>query len=322
MFEIVEINDKIIRKVMTSAISDYVDIIDKNNSKNHCVLIKKYAHTCAENIKNFKVYDDDIWVVTFPKSGTTWTQEMVWLINNNLDYEKALNTDLQTRFPFIELEGIIELPGFHTIKNCEKLQRPRHIKSHLPPFLLPNQLWTIKPKIIYTCRNPKDVAVSYYHHYRHLQGYTGTREDFFNAFLEDKVLHSPMNENVLEFWKLSKENKNVLFLFYEDMKRNLELEIRKVARFLRKKYNQDQIDKLFEHLSFESMKKNPMCNFEENVNFIKKIYKHVTINENFQFIREGEIGSYKKEMNEEEIRKFDEYMDYFEFKEHGFEYKS
>ena len=31
---------------------------------------------------------------------------------------------------------------------CENLQRPRHIKSHLPVFLLPNQLWTIKPKVL------------------------------------------------------------------------------------------------------------------------------------------------------------------------------
>ena len=31
----------------------------------------------------------DVWLVTPPKCGTTWTQEMVWLLANDLDYEAA-----------------------------------------------------------------------------------------------------------------------------------------------------------------------------------------------------------------------------------------
>jgi Sulfotransferase domain len=29
-----------------------------------------------------------------------------------------------------------------------QMPRPRHIKSHLPAFLLPDQLWTVKPKVV------------------------------------------------------------------------------------------------------------------------------------------------------------------------------
>lgn len=67
-----------------------------------CVVNKKYAKKYAERIKNFKVYDDDVWVVTFMKCGTTWAQEMIWMINNNLDYEMGLTKKLDKRFPFIE----------------------------------------------------------------------------------------------------------------------------------------------------------------------------------------------------------------------------
>jgi len=35
-------------------------------------------------------------------TGTTWTQEMVWLIANNLDFEKARRIPQTHRFPFLE----------------------------------------------------------------------------------------------------------------------------------------------------------------------------------------------------------------------------
>lgn len=35
-------------------------------------------------------------------AGTTWCQEMVWLINNNFDYDTAKEIPLYTRFPFLE----------------------------------------------------------------------------------------------------------------------------------------------------------------------------------------------------------------------------
>jgi len=34
--------------------------------------------------------------------GTTWTQELVWLIANNLDYEKARSIPHMHRFPLFE----------------------------------------------------------------------------------------------------------------------------------------------------------------------------------------------------------------------------
>ena len=56
----------------------------------------------AEKIKNFEVFEDDIWLVTYPKSGTTWSQEMISLLKNGLDYDTAAKTMLHERFPFLE----------------------------------------------------------------------------------------------------------------------------------------------------------------------------------------------------------------------------
>lgn len=56
----------------------------------------------ADKIYNFEARPDDVWVCTMPRSGTTWVQEMTWLICNDLDYKTALNINLKKRFPYLE----------------------------------------------------------------------------------------------------------------------------------------------------------------------------------------------------------------------------
>ncbi len=60
----------------------------------------------VDTIYNFKVRSDDVFVCTHPRSGTTWTQEIVWLICNDLDYETASAEVLNKRFPYLEYEFI------------------------------------------------------------------------------------------------------------------------------------------------------------------------------------------------------------------------
>jgi Sulfotransferase domain len=101
MFQVKQLHDKITKGIETDIVYNSVQIIDPE-SQHHCVLPQKYVYLFAEKIKKMEVYEDDIWVVTFPKTGTTWTQEMVWMLNNDLDYETALSVDHKDRFPYLE----------------------------------------------------------------------------------------------------------------------------------------------------------------------------------------------------------------------------
>ena len=53
------------------------------------------------------VRPSDAWVVTYPKSGTTWTQEMVWQAANKVDLEGG-KVDLQERFSFLEFVFVLQ----------------------------------------------------------------------------------------------------------------------------------------------------------------------------------------------------------------------
>jgi len=126
-----------------------------------------------QRIRTLPLRPDDVWVVTYPKCGTTWTQEMVWMILNDLDMVKG-QLPLAVRSPFLEFGCIFppsddEQPqvlssgvGGDPISQevdlllssfmADPIQythnltgRRRLIKTHLPlPFLPPGILTTCK----------------------------------------------------------------------------------------------------------------------------------------------------------------------------------
>lgn len=78
----------------------YHDLFKKFGNWNICFLPKHYSNH-SKYIEQFPIRNDDVWVVSFIKAGTTWTQEMAWMIGNDLDYERA-KTILPVRFPYFE----------------------------------------------------------------------------------------------------------------------------------------------------------------------------------------------------------------------------
>lgn len=65
-------------------------------------LFPNVFHKHAEQLYNFQARPDDVWISTHPRSGTTLTQEMVWLISNNFDYDRVHRERLEKRSPFFE----------------------------------------------------------------------------------------------------------------------------------------------------------------------------------------------------------------------------
>ncbi|XP_064596297.1 sulfotransferase 4A1-like [Liolophura sinensis] len=233
-----------------------------------------------EQVENFEVRKDDIFVVSFPRSGTTWTQELVYMVANDADVEKASSMNLEARFPYLEDHE-------NSPENLKTAESPRFIKSHLPYRLLPKEIETKKPKIIYVMRNPKDMVVSFYHLWLKLRArYRGQFSDFCELFLQDNLMFSPWTEHVKEFWERRDED-NILFLKYEDLHMNLSHEVERISKFLNKPLTPEQVVTIVDHCSFDSMKKN------DKVNYRWWDERGITANIGTSFIRKGRVGDWK-----------------------------
>jgi len=289
------------------------------------LLPRKYKYHAA-NLYYFESRPDDTWVVTYPRSGTTWTQELVWLIANNLDYETARRIPLMHRFPFIEFNILV-----HDEKKAELLKlnagdsekldlvqqisqpvydvlnamkSPRFIKTHLPISLLPPNLLDVGCKVVYMARNPKDVAVSYYHHNRliKLHGYVGDFPCYWDYFEKNLIPWAPYWSHVIEGWNL-RHHPNVLFLFYEEMNKNLPATIKQMAEFLeRDPLDDEQISTLTSYLHIKNFRNNAAVNYD-------KLREIGVFNDGEEaFIRKGKSESWKEEFSPELNRRADKWI--------------
>ncbi|XP_072041911.1 sulfotransferase 1C1-like [Amphiura filiformis] len=218
-----------------------------------------------EALKTWQARQDDAFVVSYPKAGTTWTQEIVSAIVNEGDLEQINKSHTAFRVPYLEATFLsstkeIHVPPTHEI--VDKMKSPRTIKSHLPGHILPPDAMRKKARIVYVARNPKDLAVSFFY-FRMSNPSIPQDAKGWNAFFEDfyagKIVYGSWWNHYLYYWNLRHEP-NVLFLKFEDMKKDLKGTVERIADFLGYTFSDDVIGRIVSHCTFGNMKANPMTN--------------------------------------------------------------
>ncbi|EOA25552.1 hypothetical protein CARUB_v10018897mg [Capsella rubella] len=245
--------------------------------------------------KRFEAKDSDIILVTNPKSGTTWLKALVFALLHrhkfpvpSLGNHPLLVTNPHLLVPF--LEGVYyESPDF----DFSGLPTPRLMNTHIPYLSLPESIKSSSCKIVYCCRNPKDMFVSLWHFGKKLAPEETADypiEKAVEAFCEGKFIGGPFWEHILEYWYASRENPNkVLFVTYEELKKQTGAEMKQIAEFLGCGFiEEEEVREIVKLCSFESL-----SNLE--VNRAGKLPNGI---ETKSFFRKGETGGWRDTLSE------------------------
>ncbi len=271
------------------ASDDYAFLV--NASLPEMPLLPITSNSTIRACRAMKVSPKDVFVCSYPKSGTTWTQNIVvrllWEISGmNSRYKKhrPLPEDwhLSQSAPFYEVdqywlpkegepESSVEpqpmerLPAQTPIKDDSNSEY-RVFNTHLLPHQLPENA-----RCVYVVRDPLDAMVSFYHHLSNQSvedgGFTGSFDEFFEGFLDGSIVYGKW-QNHIEAWmgRDVKNERKVLFLHYEDMKENLAKETKRLVKFLLdgndesivendvKRYLDELVSRVVPHCTFKAMK--------------------------------------------------------------------
>ncbi|XP_055981300.1 amine sulfotransferase-like [Sorex fumeus] len=245
-----------------------------------------------ENLEDFEIRDDDVFIITYPKSGTIWTQQILSLIYFETYRNQTDNMKTAELAPFLEYN--------RRKLDYTKRPSPRIFSSHLPYYLVPNGLKNKKAKIVYIYRNPKDVITSYFHFSNFVAVLKGCENmDFFmDNFLEGKVMGSIWFDHI-KGWYENRHKFNILFLSYEQMKKDLKSAVQTLCHFLGKELSEVDVDAVVRQATFTNMKSDSRANYND---ILKNI---VGTRSEGHFLRKGTIGDWKNHFTVAQSERFD-----------------
>ncbi|KAL1471575.1 hypothetical protein MTO96_039870, partial [Rhipicephalus appendiculatus] len=259
---------------------------------------------------NFRAKEGDLVQVTFPKSGTNWLMYIAHLI---LKEGQPISTyqEFAQNMRFLEY---MDIEGFSSSLPL------RTFVTHLP---LDKRTMTEEGKYVYLARNPWDVCVSLYNmainttifHFR-----DGTFDDYLDTFVNGNFGYGDYFEHVAAGYAL-REEPNVLFVTYEELKKNTREVALRLAYFLGEKYgralekDEASLEKILERSHVDNMrnvmvldltgKGNPewkdvisrrkALSSEDQVAQVKK----------YEYVRAGKVGSWRDYFTPDQLRKME-----------------
>ena len=222
------------------------------------------------------IYSSTI-LVFFP--GNNWMSQILYLIHNGgvpVAYD-----DILTKHVILLERGY---SGTLSIVLPDNMPNTRKLRSHLEAKFYQHVIEKKKTKFIVIMRNIKDVLVSYYHMYQSIEKlgkFQGSFPEFVGMYKEGR-LQDWFDWN-LGWWKY-REYPNILFVKYEEMKRDLPGQVRRIMEHLNLDANDDIVFRVCQNASFQQMKTDiSKCKFF-NTLFDDSVSP---------FMRKGQVGDWK-----------------------------
>ncbi|KAI3699983.1 hypothetical protein L2E82_44594 [Cichorium intybus] len=268
----------------------------------HALSVETNAHalsieTTMAMQDSLQSHSTDIYLITQPKSGTTWVKSLMFATVNRAKYKtNSLSThpllisNPHNCVPFIEQEFISKTPTY------VQESSPRLFSTHLPYTSLPQSILDAGCRLVYLCRNPKDVMVSWFYFsnkFTHINLSPMTMEEMFEVFTKGMVPYGPYWDHVKEYYKASCEHPTkILFLTFEVHKMDTSNQVKRLAEFMGYPFTKfEETEGVVEEIV-------RLCSLEN----LKEVNKHGNYREgvpNDVFFRKGEVGGWRNDLTPE-----------------------
>jgi hypothetical protein len=226
----------------------------------------------------------DIFVASYPRSGSTWLR---FLLFEALTKRDAGFDDVNRYIPDVGMhrDAVPLLPtGGRLIKTHEAF-RPEYKRA------------------IYIVRDVRDVALSEYA-YEKAQGWiSGSLDEFLESFVRGKVNgYGSWHEHAGSWLEspLAKRG-DLLVVRYGDLKREPESNLSQIASFVGVKLDGEIIRAAIRNNSFQNMRKK-----EEEAPQIGYDPRTKSIAEDKRFVRSGKVGGWRERLTQEQIARLTE----------------
>ncbi|XP_050387349.1 cytosolic sulfotransferase 15-like [Argentina anserina] len=213
--------------------------------------------------KHFQAKDSDIVVASLPKCGTTWLKALAFAVVNRHRFQMKthplLTSNSHKLVPFFAMDLYMnnQTPDFSS-----KFLEPRLFGTHIP-FPSLGKVTESNCKIIYVCRNPFDSFVSTWHFINKARPQSLgplSIDEAFDMYCQGNDGWGPFWDHILGYWKESlRRPNNVLFLKYEEMRKDVVSHLKTVAKFLDCPFTEEEeingvVEDIVKLCSFETMK--------------------------------------------------------------------
>jgi hypothetical protein len=245
---------------------------------------------------NSDVQPSDVVIASFPKSGTTWLKA--------LGYAIATRSRVQSQSLLLKKlpHECVTFLEFNAMKTTNRDPELPLLSTHIPYTCMPKSVLDSGCKIVYICRDPKDVLISLWQFLKNLPGsdvnYVSLQEAF-DLFCQGVCVEGPYWDHVLGYWNTSLESPDkVLFLKYEDLKKETVSCVKKMAEFMGYPFTMEEeqqgvVQKIIDMCSFKNLSNlevNKSAEYLPNTNLASK---------NSNFFRKGESGDWKNHLTAE-----------------------
>lgn len=297
-------------KTLISSLPTYQDSHVKLCKYQGCWYYHNTLQAVINYQRNFQPQDTDIILASFPKSGTTWLKALsVAIVERSKQpfdddplTHPLLSDNPHGIVPFFEFDMYLktstpDLTKFST-------SSPRLFSTHMPLHTFKEGLKGSPCKVVYMCRNIKDVLISDWHFrskYSNNEVSRSTLESMFESFCGGVSFYGPFWDHALSYWRGSLENpKHVLFMRYEEMKTEPCVQVKRLAEFLGFPFTKEEedsgsISKLLELCSLGNLS-------GLEVNKTGKTWMNYDYK---SYFRKGEVGDWKNHLTPEMENKID-----------------